>query len=191
MVCLSLVGSHPRQPDLLQIVRGVAFHRDGDGVSSSGEVDCRAQIVQPVRELKHSIACEPAFAGINTSWLHAFAIPSSFVAIPIFVTEHAGCRATCFTFAFTVSVGSSSSCTNSMASSSLNRSKRYRFSRIRWGRAVLREYVQALVSITTGSLQWPDHRQSRSTAAFAAIACAHRQPWFSDAVHGRQEFTNT
>ena len=37
----------------------------------------------------------------------------------------------------------------------------------------------------------PDHRQSRSTAAFAAIACAHRQPWFSDAVHGRQEFTNT
>src|ERR1700729_2279108 len=48
MICPSLVGRHPRQPDLFGIIRGIALNGDGDAVSSGSEIDRGAQIVQAV-----------------------------------------------------------------------------------------------------------------------------------------------
>ena len=48
MVCPSLVGGHPRQPDLFGIIRGIALNCEGNGVSSGSEIDGGAQIIQAV-----------------------------------------------------------------------------------------------------------------------------------------------
>ena len=85
-------------------------------------------------------------------------------------TEQTGCSATEPDFDWIASFGNSWSCTNSIESRKVMRSKRRWFSSDKYGRAVLKPYVHGLVSITIGSFPSPDHRQQRSTAALIAMA---------------------